>query len=164
MSTDYFTDLAVGYEVSSASLILFKKKKPEVSHMEPRFSRTDGSRLADEKIVDEQARFVYVLDGEEFEEFGEFGEFCQAIASKIGCEAHAWDAEDFNVEQRVIFGPALKTNKDCQQPSYHFNVGGSLNFDDLVKASKEVKRIGSRLKAMKIPIKKPIVGIVCTFG
>lgn len=163
MSTDYSATLAIGYRVTDAELIAFKRKKREEFHWEKRFDTKNGTPLPDEKVVTQEQHYVLVLDDAEYEYFDEF---VRDLAAKIECDANISSIDEFREQWRgaAILGPRFKHNQDGRDPHPHFYVGGSIDYQKVVDAAGEIERIGKALADLGIRVRKPIVGLTTTYG
>ncbi len=149
MSTDYDSMTVIGFVVPAEEA--FKKfivKRPGVFHMEDRFDAKTGKKIAPEKVIDEDDGLALVIDGEEYDfvpgndEFSIFSnvgdEDADAIASIVKCRGFV--TGDFH--QGNVYA--------CFMPNKLHSVDGVYAIKDVIKAQKEIARIGKALKKLGI--------------
>ena len=68
MSTEYGASAFVGVYMSMEDVKRLTQQRPEESHMESRWDESNGKKIADEEVIDQEERDVIVIKGEEQEQ------------------------------------------------------------------------------------------------
>lgn len=151
MSIETTHHVRVGFEFAEETIReIFSKYVDEISHMEKRYDPKTGTEIEPEKIIDQPARSVLVLDGREFEETDDELDielFCEAVAKKARC---TWYRHGNYCEGNylIVFGPRFKTNKF-----------GDIPVDQVIKNADRFGRIKQALKNLGLePDKAMILG------
>jgi hypothetical protein len=157
MSTEYSAGISIGYRIPiSAILKKLRRRVPGKFHMEPRFSPTDGSRVQDEKVIDEVAHWVYDFKGETFDDdFGSMndggihGLLC-VIAQACESSYSTYGTYEDRANDRpiyVVFGPGF-TFRNEMSAAHNFNIGGSVILAEVFKKRAELRRTRHFLKGL----------------
>ena len=129
---------------------------PEKSHMEPRFSPTDGSRLEDAKVIDEPSHWAYDFKGESYDdEFGgnhgkDIYGLLEAISLACECSFDTYGSHEDRINgcpRYVVFGPELESREE-PDARHNFYIGGSITVTELFKHRPHLRRTRHYLKGL----------------
>jgi len=168
MGTDLSFGTAIGYDFTLAEINkAFGVKALEESHMEKRFDKKSGKKIAPEKVIDHPARLVYKFDDETIEaedpDYGSDHEgLCDKIALHLKCE---WCHSYYYGEEeatRIYFMPKMPKPLDDGACFGHIDTDGPLPFDAVVKMAPKMKKLAAGLK--KLGLKPGKAGIHVTYS
>lgn len=80
MSTDYFAGISIGYRIRIDTILkIVRHPVEEKSHEEKRFDPLTGEFSHNEKVIDQEAGWVYRWGGKEYEDY--FGGYDDGVST-----------------------------------------------------------------------------------
>jgi hypothetical protein len=149
MSTDIDTVIVVGFVVPEEDFLKpLKVYKKEESHLEDRFDPKTGKKLKPQKVVDQEARWVYEFEGGTYEDNQtELGlntwDLLDAIGKKFKCFVSFHG--NLNWGENITVAVESKKQKKTQKGGYSFKCIGELPKANLARIAREMKKAGFKL-------------------
>jgi hypothetical protein len=145
MSTDYYIELAVGFEIHINDLLApFEKISPEKSHLEDRYDEKTGKKLDPVRVVDQEEQVVWKINGEEFD--------CEdSAADAVADKVNAVATYGYGTIENVVIGPPMPLGEESNESTWsHFTTGPNYSFRSLAKMGSKLDEIAKELKKLGI--------------
>lgn len=153
MGIDYSSSVAIGFRVDADDLQVFSKELPEKSHMEERFDPKSGKSIGKVKVVDEEERTSWVLNGEEFDHRSEL---VDAICGKVN--AQSWmDGSFYDDDENMnyVIGPNFPRKNVRDEGK--LTIDGELTLGQVVELQPEIDRIRTELAKLGLKVGAPVI-------